>query len=72
VGWEEEFIKGIMKLLSICPTSIIPLHLILEYSNMLEIPKEFNAPVEEAIVFGLILSFCLALFLQIRLRLKRR
>lgn len=72
VGWEEEFINGIMKLLSICPTSIIPLHLILEYSNMLEIPKEFNAPVEEAIVFGLILSFCLALFLQIRLRLKRR
>jgi hypothetical protein len=39
---------------------------------MLKIPKEFNAPIEEAIGFGLILSFCLALFLQIWLRLKRR
>lgn len=72
VGWDEEFVNLIMKLVSFFPASIIPLHLISEYSKSLKLPNELNAPVNEAIWFGLIMSVCLALILQIRLHLKRK
>ena len=38
VGWEEEYLDIILKLLALNPISIISLHLITEYSEWLGVP----------------------------------
>ena len=72
VGWEEEYLDIILKLLALNPMSIISLHLITEYSEWLRVPTDYLHHFNEAYWFGLATCLLLALSLQIRLQLKRK
>ena len=72
VGWEEEYLGVILKLVALNPISFIPLHLIAEYSNYLGVPPDYLGHLEESFWFGIAISLILALSLQIRLKFKRK
>ena len=72
VGWEEEFIGSVLKLLALCPLSLLPIHLITEYDHLNGLSEELLSKLREAAWFGLACSLGLAGYLQTRLWLRRR
>lgn len=67
VGWGEENIGVILKLLAINPLSIIPLHWISENSEMIGLPQNLSQDFNSAIWFGLLIAGLFAIILQVRL-----
>jgi hypothetical protein len=72
VGWEEEFIGSVLKLLALCPLSLLPIHLITEYDHLNGLSEELLSELREAAWFGLACSLGLAGYLQTRLWLRRK
>lgn len=71
VGWEEEFLGLILKLLGLNPICLISLHFLTESAPWIENQKHLSA-LNEARWFGLGLGFTLVLVFQFRLFLKRK
>tara|TARA_B100001093_G_C26825843_1_gene1013956 strand:- start:70 stop:1737 length:1668 start_codon:yes stop_codon:yes gene_type:complete len=71
VGWKNEYLNSIFKLLALNPISWIPLHLLSENSNALAIPEEVIGDLVEGVWFGVAIALSLAIILQFRLYLKR-
>ena len=67
VGWGEENIGVILKLLAINPLSIIPIHWISENSEMIGLPQNLSQDFNSAIWFGLLIAGLFAIILQVRL-----
>ena len=67
VGWGEENIGVILKLLAINPLSIIPLHWVSENSEMIGLPQNLSQDFNSAIWFGLLIAGLFAIILQVRL-----
>ena len=67
VGWGEENIGVILKLLAINPLSIIPIHWISENSEMIGLPQDLYQDFNSAIWFGLLIAGLFAIILQVRL-----
>ena len=67
VGWGEENMGVILKLLAINPLSIIPIHWISENSEMIGLPQNLNHDFNSAIWFGLLIAGLFATILQLRL-----
>ena len=67
VGWGEENMGVILKLLAINPLSIIPLHWISENSEMIGLPQNLSQDFNSAIWFGLLIAGLFAIILQVRL-----
>ena len=67
VGWGEENMGLILKLLAINPLSIIPMHWVSEHSEMLMLPQEIAQNFNSAILFGLFIACLFAIILQARL-----
>ena len=67
VGWGEENMGVILKLLAINPLSIIPLHWISENSEMIGLPQDLHQDFNSAIWFGLLIAGLFAIILQVRL-----
>jgi hypothetical protein len=67
VGWGEENMSVILKLLAINPLSIIPLHWISENSEMIGLPQNLYQDFNSAIWFGLLIAGLFAIILQVRL-----
>ena len=67
VGWGEENIGVILKLLAINPLSIIPIHWISENSEMIGLPQNLYQDFNSAIWFGLLIAGLFAIILQVRL-----
>ena len=67
VGWGEENLGVILKLLAINPLSIIPLHWISENSEMIGLPQNLSQDFNSAIWFGLLIAGLFAIILQVRL-----
>ncbi|MGB0356180.1 MAG: hypothetical protein ACPGII_08970 [Opitutales bacterium] len=67
VGWGEENMSVILKLLAINPLSIIPLHWISENSEMIGLPQNLSQDFNSAIWFGLLIAGLFAIILQVRL-----
>ena len=67
VGWGEENIGVILKLLAINPLSIIPIHWISENSEMIGLPQNLSQDFNSAILFGLLIAGLFAIILQARL-----
>ena len=71
IGWGEEFIAWILKLLSINPISWISIHLIGQHSEELKLSEKFTNNIKTAEWFGLVVALAFATFLQIRLYFRR-
>jgi len=67
VGWGEENMGVILKLLAINPLSIIPIHWISENSEMIGLPQNLYHDFNSAIWFGLLIAGLFAIILQVRL-----
>ena len=67
VGWGEENMSVILKLLAINPLSIIPLHWVSENSEMIGLPQNLSQDFNSAIWFGLLIAGLFAIILQVRL-----
>jgi hypothetical protein len=67
VGWGEENMGVILKLLAINPLSIIPIHWISENSEMIGLPQNLHPDFSSAIWFGLLIAGLFAIILQVRL-----
>ena len=67
VGWGEENMGVILKLLAINPLSIISLHWISENSEMIGLPQDLYQDFNSAIWFGLLIAGLFAIILQVRL-----
>jgi len=67
VGWGEENLGVILKLLAINPLSIIPLHWVSENSEMIGLPQNLSQDFNSAIWFGLLIAGLFAIILQVRL-----
>ena len=67
VGWGEENMSVILKLLAINPLSIIPIHWISENSEMIGLPQNLSQDFNSAIWFGLLIAGLFAIILQVRL-----
>ena len=67
VGWGEENMSVILKLLAINPLSIIPLHWISENLEMIGLPQNLSQDFNSAIWFGLLIAGLFAIILQVRL-----
>ena len=67
VGWGEENMGLILKLLAINPLSIIPMHWVSEHSEILMLPQEIAQNFNSAILFGLFIACLFAIILQARL-----
>jgi len=72
VGWGEENVGLILKLLAINPLSIIPMHWMYEHAEMFNLPQEISQNVNSAIQFGLLISGIFAILLQSRLYFIRK
>lgn len=67
VGWQEEYLSAIFKLISTNPLGLITIQMYIELAEPIEIPIERRASLAEAKWFGLILSSLIAFILQARL-----
>jgi len=67
VGWGEENMSVILKLLAINPLSIIPLHWVSENIEMIGLPQNLSQDFNSAIWFGLLIAGLFAIILQVRL-----
>ncbi len=67
VGWQEEYLSIIYKLISINPLGLITIQMYIEFADLIEIPLERRGSLAEAKWFGLLLSSLLAVSLQARL-----
>ena len=67
VGWGEENMSVILKLLAINPLSIIPIHWMSENSEMIGLPQNLSQDFNSAIWFGLLIAGLFAIILQVRL-----
>ena len=72
VGWGEENLGLILKLLAINPLSIIPMHWVYEHSEIVKLPQEIAQNVNSAIQFGLLIAGIFAILLQTRLYFSRK
>ena len=72
VGWSDQHLGLILKLLALCPLSILPLHLLAEYPSSLVLSDDVKASIDEAVWFGLTLSICLTLILHLQLYRRRK
>ena len=72
VGWGEENVGLILKLLAINPLSIIPMHWMYEHAEMFNLPQEISQNVNSAIQFGLLIAGIFAILLQSRLYFIRK
>ncbi|MDG0964627.1 MAG: hypothetical protein P8O23_06160 [Opitutales bacterium] len=72
VGWGEENVGLILKLLAINPLSIIPMHWMYEHSEIVKLPQEIAQNVNSAIQFGLLIAGIFAILLQTRLYFSRK
>ena len=72
VGWGEENIGLILKLLAINPLSIIPMHWVYEHAEIVKLPQEIAQNVNSAIQFGLLIAGIFAILLQSRLYFIRK
>ena len=72
VGWGEENVGLILKLLAINPLSIIPMHWMYEHSEIVKLPQEIAQNVNSAIQFGLLIAGIFAILLQARLYFSRK
>ena len=71
VGWQNENLSSIFKLLALNPMTWTPLHLLSENSNSLNIPEQVVEDLNQAIWFGITIALALAIILQVRLYWKR-
>jgi len=67
VGWQEEYLSIIYKLMSINPLGLITIQMYIEFSDLVQVPVERRGNLAEARWFGLILMSLLAVTLQARL-----
>ena len=67
VGWGEENMSVILKLLAINPLSIIPIHWMSENLEMIGLPQNLYQDFNSAIWFGLLIAGLFAIILQVRL-----
>ena len=67
VGWGEDNMGVILKLLAINPLSIIPIHWISENSEMIGLPQNLHQDFSSAIWFGLLIAGLFAIILKVRL-----
>jgi hypothetical protein len=67
VGWGEENVGLILKLLAINPLSIIPMHWVYEHTEIFNLPREIAQNVNSAVQFGLSIAVIFAILLQMRL-----
>ena len=67
VGWGEENMGLILKLLAINPLSIIPMHWAFEHAEMFNLPQKISQNINSAIQFGLLIAGIFAILLQTRL-----
>tara|TARA_B100001248_G_scaffold101115_1_gene75157 strand:+ start:31 stop:1686 length:1656 start_codon:yes stop_codon:yes gene_type:complete len=67
VGWGEENMGVMLKLLAINPLSIIPIHWISENSEMIGLPQNLYQDFKSAVWFGLLIAGLFAIILQVRL-----
>ena len=67
VGWQEEYLSIIFKLISMNPIGLITIQMYIEFADLIGTPMEQRGTLEEAKWFGLILSTSLAIILQARL-----
>ena len=72
VGWQEEYLSIIYKLMSINPLGLITIQMYFELSDLVQVPIERRGKLAEARWFGLILSSLLAVILQARLLVIRK
>lgn len=72
VGWGEENMSLILRLLAINPLSIIPMHWMYEHADIGNLPEEITQNLESAIWFGLLIAGILASVLQARLYFLRK
>jgi hypothetical protein len=72
VGWGEENMGLILKLLAINPLSIIPMHWVNEHAEMFNLPQEIAQNLNSAIQFGLLIAGIFAILLQSRLYFIRK
>ena len=72
VGWGEENMSLILRLLAINPLSIIPMHWIYEHADIGNLPEEITQNLESAIWFGLLIAGVFASVLQARLFFLRK
>ena len=72
VGWQEEYLSIIYKLMSINPLGLISIQMYVEFSDLVQVPIERRGNLAEARWFGLILSSLLAVILQARLLVIRK
>ncbi len=72
VGWGEENLGLILKLLAINPLSIIPMHWLSEHAEIGKLPKEIAQSFESAVRFGLLIASFFAISLQARLYYSRK
>lgn len=67
VGWGEENLGLILKLLAINPLSLVPMHWVYEHADIVKLPQEITQSFNSAIWFGLLIAGIFAIILQIRL-----
>ena len=72
VGWGEENMSLILRLLAINPLSIIPMHWMYEHADTGNLPEEITQNLESAIWFGLLIAGVFASVLQARLYFLRK
>ena len=72
VGWGEENIGLILKLLAINPLSLIPMYWVYEHAEIFNLPQEIAQNVNSAIQFGLSIAVIFAILLQTRLYFIRK
>jgi len=72
VGWGEENMSLILRLLAINPLSIIPMHWMYEHADIGNLPEEITQNLESAIWFGLLIAGVFASVLQARLFFLRK
>jgi hypothetical protein len=71
VGWQNENLSSIFKLLALNPMTWVPLHLLSENSDSLNIPEQVVEDLNQAIWLGITIALALAIILQVRLYWKR-
>ena len=72
VGWGEENMSLILRLLAINPLSIIPMHWMYEHADIGNLPEEITQNLESAIWFGLLIAGVFASVLKARLFFLRK
>ena len=72
VGWQEEYLSIIYKLMSINPLGLITIQMYIEFSDLVQVPVERRGNLAEARWFGLILTSLLAVIIQARLLANRK